>query len=129
MSNDYNDYNPIRSVDGHAVPCPSSYKWALEDISASDAGRTEDTVMDKKRIGQVVKLEFVWNNVSIEDAAEILSAFNPEYITVCYLDAKEGKYRTSEFYVGNRTSPLYNSVLGLWSKISFNIIERSGVNE
>lgn len=120
-------YNPIRSVDGRAVICPSSYQWKLEDISASDAGRTEDTTMHKNRIGQVIGLELVWNNVSIEDAAELLQAFNPEYINVTYLDAMEGKYITSEFYVGNRSAPLYNSRLGKWSKISFNLIKRSGV--
>ena len=120
-------YNRIRSVDGRAVICPSSYQWKLEDISASDAGRTEDTTMHKNRIGQVVGLELVWNNVSIEDAAELLQAFNPEYINVTYLDAMEGKYITSEFYVGNRSAPLYNSRLGKWNKISFNLIKRSGV--
>lgn len=120
-------YNPIRSVDGKAVICPSSYQWKLEDVSASDAGRTEDTMMHKNRIGQVVGLELVWNNVSIEDAAELLQAFNPEYIDVTYLDAMEGKYITSEFYVGNRSAPLYNSRIGKWSKISFNLIKRSGV--
>ncbi len=126
---DKDEYNPIRSVDGHAIPCPSSYQWKLEDISASDAGRTEDTVMDKKRIGQVVGIELSWQNVDIATAAVILKAFNPEYIRVCYLDAMEGKWLTSEFYVGNRTTPLYNSRLGLWSKISFNLIERSGVKK
>ena len=39
------DYNPIRSVDGKAIKCPSGYKYSLNDISASDAGRTEDTVL------------------------------------------------------------------------------------
>ena len=118
------EYNPIRSVDGFAIPCPSTYQWKLEDISASDAGRTEDTVMDKKRIGQAV-LKTAKSDTA-RDAAKILEAFNPEYITVCYLDAKEGSYVTSEFYVGNRSAPLYNSALGLWKEISFNIIERDG---
>lgn len=119
--------NPIKSVDGQPIPCPSSFQWALEDLSAGDAGRTEDTVMDKKRIGQIVKLNLEWKNVSIKNASTILKLFNPEYINVCYLDAKVGEYRTSTFYVGNRTAPLYNTSLGLWSKISFNLIERSGV--
>ena len=98
----------------------------MEDISASDAGRTEDTVMDKKRIGQVVGVELKWKNVSIEDAATILTAFNPEYVSVCYLDAQKGAYATSTFYVGNRNAPLYNAALGVWQEISFNIIERDG---
>lgn len=119
--------NPIKSVDGVAVKCPSSYLWKLEDISAADAGRTESTVMDKMRIGQVVGLELSWNNLTTREVSSILKAFNPEYISVCYLDAMQGKYVTSEFYVGNRSAPLYNSKLDLWSNVAFNIVERSGV--
>jgi len=121
------DYNPIKSVDGEAVKCPSHYQWKLQDISNSDAGRTEDTVMDKKRIGQCVKLELEWQNVTIAEAAKILQKFNPEYITICYLDAMSGTYKTSEFYVGDRSAPLYNTRKGVWSNISFNVIERSGI--
>ena len=120
------EHNPIKSVDGFAIPCPSSFKWKLEDISSSDAGRTEDTKMDKKRIGQVVGIDLEWKNVSISDAAQILTAFNPEYINVCYLDAKAGEFVTSEFYVGNRNAPLYNAALGVWQSITLNIIERDG---
>lgn len=118
--------NPIISVNGAAVKCPSSYKYTLSDVSASDAGRTEDGVMHKKRIGQLVKLEIAWNNVTTEEAAAILTAFNPEYVNVRYLDAKSGSFQTREFYVGDRSAPLYNATLGLWSNISFNIIERGG---
>lgn len=121
------EYNPIRTVDGVAVKCPSAYKWKLEDLSASDAGRTESTVMDKKRIGQIVGVELSWNKVSIFDASTILKMFNPEYVEVCYLDAMEGKFVTTVFYVGERSAPLYNAELGLWDNISFNLIERSGV--
>lgn len=121
------EYNPIRSVDGHSVKCPSAYTWKLEDISSSDAGRTEDTKMDKMRIGQVVGLELSWKNLTTEEVSAILRAFNPEYIMVTYLDAMEGTYIESEFYVGNRSAPLYNAAKGLWSNVSFNLIERSGV--
>lgn len=120
-------YNPIRSVDGVAIKCPSVYQWKLQDISAADAGRTEDTVMDKMRIGQCVKLELQWNNITIEEASDILTRFNPEYINICYLDAMTGEYETKEFYVGDRSSPLYNCLKGVWSNVSFNCIERSGL--
>ena len=122
----YDELNPIRSVDGKYIKCPSSYLWKLEDVSAADAGRTEDTMMHKKRVGQVVGLELSWQNIPTNEVSELLKAFNPEYITVCYLDAMEGKYVTSEFYVGNRSAPMYNSRLGVWQNVSFNIIERSG---
>lgn len=123
---DFISTNPIWSVDGEAVKCPSSYLWKLEDVSAADAGRTEDTVMHKKRIGQLVGLELSWQNLSTQDVSKILQAFNPEYINVCYLDAMQGKYVTSVFYVGNRSAPLYNATKNLWSNVSFNLIERSG---
>lgn len=119
--------NPIASVDGEAIPCPSSYKWKLEDISAADAGRTEDTVMHKKRIGQVVGLELAWQNIPTQTASKVLQAFNPEYITISYLDPYSGTFVTADFYVGNRSAPLYNATLGLWSDVSFNVIKRSGV--
>ena len=119
--------NPIRSVNGVEVKCPSSYLWKLEDVSASDAGRTEDTKMDKMRIGQIVGIELSWQNLTTNEVSKILKAFNPEYITVTYLDAMAGKYVTSEFYVGNRSAPMYNSRKGIWSNVSLNLIERSGV--
>jgi len=122
--------NPIYSVNGNTnIPCPSSYEWSLQDISASTAGRTEDTVMHKERIGQAVKIQLSWNNITTAQASTILNAFNPEYIGVKYLDPKLGGYTASEitFYVGDRSAPMYNSKMGLWSNVSFNIIERSGV--
>lgn len=122
----WNEKNPLRSVDGSAVLCPYTYKWSLEDVSASDAGRTEDVAMNKKRIGQVVKLELTWEYITTEQVSEILQAFNPEYITVCYLDALQGKFVTSEFYVGNRAAPMFNAEEGLWENLAFNIIERYG---
>ncbi len=121
------EYNPIKSIDGSSVKCPSTFKWSLSDISASDAGRTEDTVMDKKRVGQCVKLELEWQNIPTSDVSVILQLFNPEYISICYLDAMKGEYVTSEFYVGDRSAPLYNCRMGLWSNVSFNVIERSGI--
>ena len=118
------NYNPIVSVDGVAVPCPSDFTYQLEDISAADAGRTEDGVMHKKRIGQVVALELAWKNVPTSVVSQVLTAFNPEYITVVYLDAMAGTTLSKVFYVGNRSAPMYNCRKGLWTNVSFKIIEQ-----
>lgn len=127
-------YNPIYAVDSviGAVPPPSSYQWKLQDVSASDAGRTEEGVMDKARIGQVVALELSWQNVTTAVAKNILTAFQPEYVSVQYTDPLFGtgaSYRkTKTFYVGDRAAPMYNSKQGLWSNISFNLIEQTCTN-
>ena len=115
------------------VRAPASYVWKLEDVSAADSGRTEDTTMYKNRVGQVVGLELSWKNIGTAEASAILNAFNPEYLYVVYLDLKKGDWVDAEdpegpplFYVGNRSAPMYNSKLGLWSNLSFNLIKRKG---
>lgn len=119
-----NDYNPIGSVGGVAIPCPSKYEYKLSDVSAADAGRTEDARMHKMRIAQKVHIELAWDYITTEAASIILSAFNAEYIPVTYLDPMLGAYTTRTFYVGDRSAPSYNTRLGLWSDVSFNIIEQ-----
>lgn len=116
--------NPIKRINGTYFPyIPSSYQWIQEDISAADAGRTEDTVMHKKMLRSVVALELGWQNVRTNVASGVLRAFDSEYLTVEYLDPKVGGYTTKRFYVGNRTVPMYSEVLDVWSNISFKIIE------
>jgi len=120
--------NPIAWVgnSSQTIPCPSSYVYKLSDISAADAGRTEDTTMDKMRIGQCVHLELQWNYLTSAEVSTILQAFDPEYFDVSYFDAKANDFKQSQFYCGDRTAPLYNTMVGRWTNLSFNIIERSG---
>ena len=121
---EYDALNPIRTVDGNYIPCPSKYKYLLQDVSASDSGRTEDTLMHKMRLSQKVKIELEWPASKSGVVAEILQAFNPEYITVQYFDCLQNGYVTKEFYVGDRATPCYNRTMDLWENVSFNIIER-----
>ena len=106
-------YNPIMSVGGATVACPSSYQYKLSDVSAADAGRTEDAKMHNMRIAQKVHLEREWQNIT-----------TAEYIQVNYLDPKANGYVTKTFYVGDRSVPAYNTALGLWTNVAFNIIEQ-----
>lgn len=117
-------YNPLRSVGGVEVPCPSKYIFKIQDVSEANAGRTEDGKMHKLMIGQCVKLELGWQNIPTDKVSTILQAFNHEYFNVTYLDARLGTYRTTEFYVGDRSAPAYNTRMGLWESVEFNIIER-----
>ena len=119
-------YNPIQSVGTYtSIPCPSSYQWKESDVSDSDAGRTEDAKMHKMMIAKKVHLELAWQNVTTSEASTILQAFTAsEYFAVNYLDPKANAYQTKTFYVGDRTAPAYNTLKGIWSNVSFNIIEQ-----
>lgn len=121
---EYNAKNPIRSVNGAYVPVPSKYAYNLQDVSDENAGRTEDALMHKNRIAQKVAINLEWAGLKNAEVSEILNAFNAEYLSIVYLDAKAGGYVTKTFYVGDRSTPLYNSTLDIWSNVSFNIIER-----
>lgn len=112
-------------VDGVEMPTPSSFSWGLQDISASESGRTDDTIMHKNRVGQKRKLSLQWNAKDKATTAKILKAFNPEYISVTYPDAMSGNDETRTFYVGDRTASVKLWWVGkqLYESISFDIIE------
>lgn len=116
-------YNPIRSVDGKVIPVPSKYKWTVNDVSAADAGRTEDSLMHKKRVARKRKLELEWQNVSMSVANTVLTAFAPEYVNVNCLDPLANGYVTKRFYSGDQESSAYSVRLDKWT-VSFNIIEQ-----
>ena len=113
-------------ANGMVVKTPSSFSWGLQDVSDSASGRAQDSIMHKNRISQKRKISLVWNNPTKEEAAEILQAFNPEYIHVTYPDAMSGTDETREFYVGDRSAPMKIWTVNnkRYSQISFNIIER-----
>lgn len=115
--------NPIQSVDGVAIPCPTKYDWKLSDVSSPDAGRTEDGLMHKDRIAQKVHIELEWQYMSDEAAQAILVAFQPEYINVNYYDYKALGFVTKRFYVGDRNVSSYSRAKHV-ATIAFNIIER-----
>lgn len=116
--------SPIQQVGSSTnIPTPSKYDWKLSDVSAADAGRTEDGKMHKLRIAQKVHLELEWQNMSDNAAMVILGAFQPEYVSVTYYDYKALGFQTKTFYVGDRSVSSYNRARQI-SSISFNIIEQ-----
>lgn len=119
--------NIIDKIDNTSLTIqPSKCTFSLKDISASDAGRTEDTQMQKKRLGQAWTIQLEWSGLTNTQMATIGRLFNNEYLQVKYWDYMEGDYNTAEFYKGDSTSPVYNTELALWTSISFNLIQRKG---
>ena len=114
------------TVDGAAMPCPSSFTWGLNDVSAAESGRTDDTVMHKNRVAQKRAISLAWAGKTWAETAQIMQAFNPEYIQVTYPDMLSGAMETRTFYVGDRTAPVKWWWVGNQrvESISFDIIER-----
>jgi hypothetical protein len=110
------------------VPAPTDWGWALMDISAPDAGRTQDggNTMHKMRVSQKRKLSPTWKNRTDAEVAQILRAFNPEYVYVRYLDAMDDVYQVRLFYTGDKSGALRTVHIGgaVYSSLSFNLIER-----
>jgi len=113
-------------VDDDTMPCPAVCTWGLQDVSANESGRTDDTLMHKNRVGQKRKLDLQWNAKDRNVAHIIIKAFNPEYIDVTYWDLLDGKYETRTFYAGDRSAPYKCWWDGkrIFESVSFNIIER-----
>ena len=113
-------------ADGVLIKTPSVFSWGLNDVSAADAGRTDDALMHKNRIAQKRKISLAWNNPTKVETASILQAFNPEYVKVTYPDAMSGKYETREFYRSDPVAPMKVWTVGnkRYAQLSFDIIER-----
>ena len=107
---------------------PTGISYGLMDISSSDAGRVQDAnaTMYKMRTAQKRKLSLSWQGLSLEDAAAIFQAFNPEYIWVRYIDLLEGAWNTRQFYTGDKSAPFKQITLPngtVVKTLSFDIIE------
>ncbi len=110
------------------IPAPDDWGWDLMDISAPDAGRTQDegATMYKMRVAQKRKLSPSWKNRSAAVVAQILQAFDPEYVYVQYLDALTNSYQVREFYTGDKHAGVRKVYIGgiEYKQLSFSIIER-----
>ena len=120
----YNELNPIRSINGTYVPVLAGYTFNASDVSDSDSGRTEDTKMHKNMLGTCAHIGMEWKLMSPSESVEIMQAFAPVYFTVVYLDVRTGSYSSGVFYAGDKTATMVMTSLGPRYNISFNIIER-----
>jgi hypothetical protein len=109
---------------------PAQMTWGLQDISAADAGRVQDSgnTMYKMRLSQKRKLQITWNLPTAAQAAQILQLFNGEYFYVRYFDPMDNAWSVREFYAGDRSAPFQWFNLPAkgtrYTTLSFDIIER-----
>ena len=119
-------HNNMIRVNGKKILTPSVFLPSLQDISAADAGRTQDALMHKNRKAKKRKIQLSWNGVNQAEAHQILKAFEDEYFRVTYYDPWEGETVTKTFYSGDQSTPVKTWTVNkkLYEQVSFDIIER-----
>ena len=119
--------NQMLLVDGVEVKAPSAMTWGLQDVSSPDAGRDLAGTMYKGRVGYARTLALEWWMPTPAEAAAILQAFLPEYVTITYHDALLNAERAAVFYTGDKSAPVQQWWANgrRYSKITLTAIERS----
>jgi len=113
-----------------ALPAPFDMTWGMSDVSAADAGRSNDAnaTMYKNVITRKVTLGLTWKNLNGEQTAQVLRAFLPEYVYVRYHEPTLNAYVVKEFYTGDKSAPVHSidlrSLHIVYKTVSFNVIER-----
>lgn len=117
----------LLQVDGVWIPDPSAMSIDLHDVSSEGAGRSEDLTMHKLRLGQFWSISLTWNYTDASVGAEILTAFNPEYFMVSFINPMTNTRDSKQFYRGDPKIGVYNYELAgvRFSSISFDIIQVS----
>lgn len=112
------------SGDYQKVPTPQTYGWSIEDLDSEEGtGRNNATGdMFRDRVATKRKLSFTWPPLSISETARLLQALEPEFISVTYLDARAGDYRTATFYAGPQSANCGHR--NRWLGIAANLIEK-----
>lgn len=118
----------ILKVNNVAMPCPSSFSWQINDVSAGESGRTDDALMHKNTVAKKRKIALQWKELTPAETSRVLTAFGTnEYFDVYYWDAQDGRYETRTFYAGtNRDAPVHYWFANnkRFETVGFDIIER-----
>lgn len=118
----------ITKKDGTVISLkdPASMTWGLSDIDADSTGRNQSGDLYRDRVATKRKLTLEWPPLSMAECSTLLNAVDDVFFTVSYPDAKSGTQRSMTAYVGDRTSPMYSLINGvwLWESLSMNFIER-----
>ena len=111
------------------LPVPSAMSYGLQDISSSNAGRTESTMTMKERLGKAPKINLTYANRDTSVVTTALALVANEYTNILYQDLENGGvYTYGQFYRGDVTAEVYNGALDIWSATQFSLIKRSGAN-
>jgi hypothetical protein len=108
---------------------PMTLTWDIYDLDSEDgAGRDQSGRMFRDRVAVKRKISCTWPPLGLMEMSVLLKAMDNVFFTLRFPDAHDGMYREGEFYVGDRSTPLYRwnneKQMFLWEGLSANFIER-----
>lgn len=116
----------IDGVDILPFVAKKGIKWQRSDLDGEGAGRTMDGVMHRSRITSKIRLDVTCMPLRSEDAATVLNAIYPEYVSVEYTDPMYG-HVTKTMYSNNNPATfmsIHSDGTEYWEGITFPLIER-----
>ncbi len=119
----------VFTVDGvNLLPylAENGLKWQRNDVEAADSGRTLDGTMHRARVATKIRLDVTCRSLTQAEAAIVLNAIRPMYVSVTYQDPQDGTV-TKTMYANNNPATIaavYDNGTVLWSGITFPLVER-----
>jgi hypothetical protein len=114
----------LLQINGVDLDTPSEYSVAVMDITQAE--RNAQGLMLIERIAQKAKINVKYNYCDGATLASILTKIDPIAFNITYLNPKTNTFRTSSFYVGDRSVGMidYQSGVPRYKDLSFDFIER-----
>ena len=103
------------------------FKWQRNDIDGPDAGRDLTGRLRRNRVATKVRLDITCRPLKSSEAAIVLSAIKPEYVTVEYYDPEAGTVLKKTMYANNNPAVFQvqkDDGTTWWSGITFPLVEQ-----
>lgn len=119
----------ILEIDGVDITPYIAYrgvKWQRSDVDGASAGRDLNGDLRRNRMATKRRLDITCRPLKAEEAALVLTAIMPEWVTVHYTDPQAGEV-TKTMYANNHPASylmLAENGQEWWDGISFPLIER-----
>ncbi len=118
----------VNGVDLLPYVAENGIRWTRFDVEAPDTGRTLDGVMHRGRVAKKVRLDVSCRPLLSSEAAVVLAAIEPEYVTVQYVDPMDG-LTVKTMYSNNipvTCSTVFDDVdrTARWRDLTFPLVER-----
>lgn len=112
------------AINGVRIKTPDKYKPVLATTSTDDSDRTQDLTMHNTVIGTVHGYDLQWDDISVEDASNILrQVVDRNSVTFLYLNPVNGQWQTDSFYASNFNLDGFDlsDEVQRWGSLSFNL--------